>query len=211
MKISTKELKKIIMEEYARLKEKDGLYANIHKKRARGEKPAKPGDEDYPDEKSWDKAAKSKKTNENEFAGMPFDDDEQEEHEQVAIEKKHIEDSVEEMLIHISKTEVENFLGGLAAKLGADDMQRVSIKEGQPVMYPDEQAEIAKIVEPVVQAGGGIQEIGDAIEQAGYKVQRGYRYIMTKVKYAQIAVASVNNVELEGNETIIGQFAVGEM
>ena len=69
------------------------------------------------------------KTNENEFAGMPFDDDEQEEHEQVAIEKKHIEDSIEEMLIHISKTEVANYLGGIAAKLGADDMQRVSIKE----------------------------------------------------------------------------------
>jgi hypothetical protein len=63
---------------------------------------------------------------------MPFDDDEQEEHEQVAIEKKHIEDSIEEMLIHISKTEVANYLGGIAAKLGADDMQRVSVKESSP-------------------------------------------------------------------------------
>jgi len=31
-----------------------GLWANIHAKRKRGEKPAKPGDEDYPDKKSWD-------------------------------------------------------------------------------------------------------------------------------------------------------------
>ena len=30
-------------------KEKKGLWANIHAKRKRGEKPAKPGDEDYPE------------------------------------------------------------------------------------------------------------------------------------------------------------------
>jgi virulence-associated protein VapD len=30
-----------------------GLWANIHAKRKRGEAPAKPGDEDYPDEKAW--------------------------------------------------------------------------------------------------------------------------------------------------------------
>jgi len=38
---------------------KKGLWANIHAKRKRGESPAKPGDEDYPDKKSWDKASKS--------------------------------------------------------------------------------------------------------------------------------------------------------
>jgi len=31
---------------------KKGLWANIAAKRKRGEKPAKPGDKDYPDEKS---------------------------------------------------------------------------------------------------------------------------------------------------------------
>jgi len=31
----------------------ESLWDNIRKKRARGEKPAKPGDKDYPDEKSW--------------------------------------------------------------------------------------------------------------------------------------------------------------
>ena len=30
-----------------------GLWANIHAKRKRGEKPAKPGDDDYPDAESW--------------------------------------------------------------------------------------------------------------------------------------------------------------
>jgi hypothetical protein len=32
-----------------------GLWDNIHAKRKRGEKPAKPGDKDYPSKKSWDK------------------------------------------------------------------------------------------------------------------------------------------------------------
>lgn len=36
-----------------------GLWANIHAKRKRGEAPAKPGDKDYPDKKSWNKTVKS--------------------------------------------------------------------------------------------------------------------------------------------------------
>ena len=40
-------------------KSKPGLWANIHAKRKRGEKPAKPGDKDYPDSKSWNKTVKS--------------------------------------------------------------------------------------------------------------------------------------------------------
>ena len=36
----------------------EGLWDNIRKKKARGEKPATPGDKDYPDSKSWDKAKK---------------------------------------------------------------------------------------------------------------------------------------------------------
>tara|TARA_B100000287_G_scaffold427504_1_gene477248 strand:- start:741 stop:1205 length:465 start_codon:yes stop_codon:yes gene_type:complete len=35
-----------------------GLWANIHAKRKRGEKPAKPGDKDYPDSKTWKKLTK---------------------------------------------------------------------------------------------------------------------------------------------------------
>ena len=38
---------------------KPGLWANIHAKRKRGGKPAKPGDQDYPDSKSWQKTVKS--------------------------------------------------------------------------------------------------------------------------------------------------------
>ena len=45
-----------------------GLYANIHAKRARGEAPAKPGDEGYPAKDAFKKAAKTAKE-EVEFAG----------------------------------------------------------------------------------------------------------------------------------------------
>ena len=43
-----------------------GLWANIRAKRARGEKPAEPGDEDYPDEKAWKAAQKASESNVNE-------------------------------------------------------------------------------------------------------------------------------------------------
>jgi hypothetical protein len=36
----------------------EGLWANIHAKKERGESPAKPGDEDYPDKKQWNKLTK---------------------------------------------------------------------------------------------------------------------------------------------------------
>lgn len=40
---------------------KPGLWANIHAKKARGEKAAKPGDEAYPDKEQWDKLSKEAK------------------------------------------------------------------------------------------------------------------------------------------------------
>jgi hypothetical protein len=47
MRINRRQLRQIIQE---------NLWDNIRKKRARGEKPAKKGDKDYPDEKSWKSA-----------------------------------------------------------------------------------------------------------------------------------------------------------
>jgi len=41
-----------LFEEFIEEKKK-GLWANVWAKRKRGEKPAKPGDKDYPDEKAW--------------------------------------------------------------------------------------------------------------------------------------------------------------
>ncbi len=52
MKITKRQLQKIIREEIVQ----ENLWDNIRKKRARGEKPAKKGDKDYPDEKAWKSA-----------------------------------------------------------------------------------------------------------------------------------------------------------
>ena len=49
------------------LDEEKGLWANIHAKKKRGEAPAKPGDEDYPEKKAWDKASKSESLSEEEY------------------------------------------------------------------------------------------------------------------------------------------------
>ena len=46
-------------EELVDEKKKKGLWDNVHAKRKRGEKPAKPGDEDYPDEEAWKDAQES--------------------------------------------------------------------------------------------------------------------------------------------------------
>ena len=51
MRITRRQLRRIIQE--AILQEKKGLWDNVHAKRKRGEKPAKKGDKDYPDEKAW--------------------------------------------------------------------------------------------------------------------------------------------------------------
>ena len=40
---------------------KRGLYANIHAKRKRGERPASPGESDYPDKDAFKKAARTAK------------------------------------------------------------------------------------------------------------------------------------------------------
>lgn len=43
------------MSEVKEAAKRRGLWANIHAKRERGEAPAKPGDEEYPDKKNWKK------------------------------------------------------------------------------------------------------------------------------------------------------------
>ena len=49
------------IQELAKEAGKRGLWDNVHAKRKRGEKPAKKGDKDYPDEKSWKKTTKASK------------------------------------------------------------------------------------------------------------------------------------------------------
>ena len=55
MKITKRQLRRIIREAVLEEKKK-GLWANVHAKRKRGEKPAKKGDKDYPDDKAWKSA-----------------------------------------------------------------------------------------------------------------------------------------------------------
>ena len=58
---------KLIMENWRKFlnEEESNLFKNIRAKRARGEKPAKPGDEDYPSEKSWKKATQDESIEED--------------------------------------------------------------------------------------------------------------------------------------------------
>ena len=44
------------------VEEKKGLWANVHAKRKRGEKPAKPGDKSYPDAKALKSAQKTEES-----------------------------------------------------------------------------------------------------------------------------------------------------
>jgi hypothetical protein len=53
---------------------KPGLWDRIHAKRKRGEPPAKPGDEDYPDKKQWDKLTKEvEKDDDPQFQKIPIE------------------------------------------------------------------------------------------------------------------------------------------
>ena len=48
-----------IEKSWGMVKGKRGLWDNVHAKKKRGEKAAKPGDKDYPDKKNWDKLTKT--------------------------------------------------------------------------------------------------------------------------------------------------------
>jgi len=63
----SKAMGKKMKEEVGEIEEKKGLYANIHAKRARGERPARPGEEDYPAKDAFKKAAKTAKKEEVEL------------------------------------------------------------------------------------------------------------------------------------------------
>ena len=59
MKVTRAQLRRIIkeaLEENKRPKQEKNIWDNIRAKQARGEEPAKPGEEGYPDEKTWDSA-----------------------------------------------------------------------------------------------------------------------------------------------------------
>ena len=71
MKITKRQLRRIIRE--AILQEKKGLWDNVHAKRKRGEKPAKKGDKDYPDEKAWKAAQEADEGDGDELNEAEYD------------------------------------------------------------------------------------------------------------------------------------------
>ena len=73
--ISVKDAKKMAKTKHKGLPEikegkKKGLWDNIHAKRKRGEKPAKPGDKDYPKTLNVEGAAWTKKSGKNKEGGL---------------------------------------------------------------------------------------------------------------------------------------------
>ena len=75
--------------------ESEGLWANIHAKKERGESPAKPGDEDYPDKKQWNKLTKEGEGESNNYMFW--------------LNLKGIHDDAIEML-HMDKSEVDGLI-----------------------------------------------------------------------------------------------------
>jgi hypothetical protein len=75
--------------------ESKGLWANIHAKKERGESPAKPGDEDYPDKKQWNKLTKEGESESNNYMFW--------------LNLKGIHDNAIEML-HMDKSAVDELM-----------------------------------------------------------------------------------------------------
>lgn len=103
---------------------KKGMWANIHAKRERGEKPAKPGDKDYPDEKSL-KAAQ-----ESEDAGI------------LEWRKPKVEDLVHDMKVKITRGRYAGATGKIqdfqltdGGDLVDDQIDILVDKPGKPMNY----------------------------------------------------------------------------
>jgi hypothetical protein len=62
-----REVPNCVKEEEELEEEKKGLYANIHAKRKRGERPARPGEEDYPAKDAFKKSERTAKKEEVEY------------------------------------------------------------------------------------------------------------------------------------------------
>lgn len=103
---------------------KKGLWANIHAKRKRGEKPAKPSDKDYPDEKAL-KAAQ-----ESEDAGI------------LEWRKPKVEDLVHDMKVKITRGRYAGATGKIqdfqltdGGDLVDDQIDILVDKPGKPMNY----------------------------------------------------------------------------
>ena len=75
--------------------------------------------------------------------------------------------------------------------------------------------QIADIVRTVVEKGGGLHDLKQPLEAEAFDVQATSQYVLVKTTNGDVAIASVNNVELQGDEELIdtpyGQLAVGRI
>ena len=85
------------------------------------------------------------------------------------------------------------------------------VKEGMDV-----EQDLELQTKTVLDSGGGIQDVGTAIEKAGYKIQRTNRVILVDTPDGTYGIASSSNVELDGTETLVKgpgatELAIGRM
>tara|TARA_B100000676_G_scaffold116580_1_gene116012 strand:+ start:766 stop:1083 length:318 start_codon:yes stop_codon:yes gene_type:complete len=85
------------------------------------------------------------------------------------------------------------------------------IKEGMDV-----EQDLELQAKTVLDSGGGIQDVGTAIENAGYKIRRTNRVILVDTPDGTYGIASSSNVELDGTETLVKgpgatELAIGRM
>ena len=122
------------------LDEKNGLYANIHAKRRRGESPAKPGHEDYPAKDAFKKAAKTAKKEEVEYVDEKRDMPGNQEkidankngkvdaHDFALLRAKKTKKSVREMWEKAAEVQEAYGCGGKAKKKAVAEGKKVEIE-----------------------------------------------------------------------------------
>ena len=202
MRISTKELKKIIMEEYASMKTESSGDPLL-------ELGAAMEDALRAVQIATGKASEAKNAPGN-------------------GESKHLQDCVHDL--GEAGQQIEFLLEGLhdlresvrenalTSQISKWSQEGEAIPQDQTVgRMEGPQEEIARVVQDTVDQGLGLQDIGTALESAGMKVVRGNRYIMVHTAgEGKFAVASTSQVELDGSETLVQgpggvEYAVGTM
>ena len=200
MRISTKELKKIIMEEYASMKT----------------------------ESSGDPLLELGAAMEDALRAVQIATGKANEVKRSRPAEKHVQDCVHDL--HEAGQQIEFLLEGLrdlresvrenalTSQISKWSQEGEAIPQDQTVgRMEGPQEEIARVVQDTVDQGLGLQDIGTALESAGMKVVRGNRYIMVHTAgEGKFAVASTSQVELDGSETLVQgpggvEYAVGTM
>ena len=210
MRISTKELKKIIMEEYTSVKNESSGDRLL-------ELGAAMEDALRAVQIATGKANEAKAAN-NDRGRFRYS----------TATSKHIQDCVYDL--HEAGQQIEFLLeslrdlresvreNALTSQISKWSQEGEAVPQDQTVgRMEGPQEEIARVVQDTVDRGLGLQDIGTALESAGMKVVRGNRYIMVHTAgEGKFAVASTSQVDLDGSETLVQgpggvEYAVGTM